>query len=226
MKIKLLITLITAAGLFHTGCEYDNFEAPQSSLSGRVVYNNAPVGVRTNGNQLELWQDGHKLRTLIPVYISHDGFFSANLFDGSYKLVRKGNAPWLQQATDTILVEVKGNTKLDVPVTPYFTVGNESFTIANNTVTANFTVNKIVATANVDAVRLYLGKYMLTDEGRNEVRISANVGSMVLGANSTLTAQIPDNLKSLPYVFARIGVKSTSSGEYYYTQIQKITLNN
>jgi hypothetical protein len=181
MKIKFFLTLIATASLFLAGCEYDNLEAPMSSLSGKVVYNNKPVGVRTNGNQLELWQEGHKLRTLIPVYISHDGTFSASLFDGTYKLVRKGNSAWLQQATDTIVVEVKGNTKVDVPVTPYSTIDNESFVFANNTITANFTVNKIVATTNVEAVRLYLGKTMLTDEGRNEVRVSANMASVVLG---------------------------------------------
>lgn len=225
MKMKFFLTLIAASSLFFAGCEHDNYEEPNSILSGRVIYNDQPVGVRTNGPQLELWQDGFKLRTLIPLHISHDGSFSASLFDGTYKLVRKGNSPWLQQSTDTIVVEVKGNTQVDVPVTPYFAIKNESYAVANNIVTANFTVDKVVATSNnLQFVKLYLGSSILTDEVRKEHAVNANVGTLVLGANTSLTATIPDNLKNLSHIFVRVGVKSSATGEYSYTQVQKISL--
>lgn len=224
MKIKFLTTLITTAGLFLTGCEYDNFEAPQSMLSGKVVYEGKAVGVRNNGPQLELWQDGFALRSAIPVYLNQDGTFSASLFDGQYKLVRKGDAPWLQQATDTILVNVKGNTSVDVPVTPYFAITNESFQKSDNTITARFAVNKIVGSATVELVVLYLGKSVLTDQVQHELRVDGNVGSLVFGQQMAISGVIPDKLKNLDYVFARLGVKSTAAGEYYYTPVQKIAL--
>lgn len=225
MKMKFFLTLIAAASLIFAGCEHDNYAEPGSVLSGRIVYNGQSVGVRTNGPQLELWQDGFQLRTLIPLHISHDGSFSASLFDGTYKLVRKGNSPWLQESTDTIVVEVKGNTTLDVPVTPYFMIKNESFSIANNTLTANFAIDKIVPAANnLQFVRVYLGKSVLTDEVRKEHVADADVAALVLGANTSITTTIPNNLKDLPYIFARIGVKSTATGEFSYTQVQKIAL--
>ncbi|WP_312333824.1 DUF3823 domain-containing protein [Sphingobacterium sp.] len=224
MKIKFLNLLIACAGLLVVGCEYDNFEAPKSTLSGRVVYEGKAVGVRNNGPQLELWQDGYPLRSKINVYFDQDGTFSASLFDGTYKLVRMGDSPWLQQATDTIVVQVKGNTAVDVPVTPYFTVTNESFQKNNNSITANFTVNKIVETANLDAVRLYLGKSILTDQGQQELRVDAKVANVVFGQPTSIVGELPDNLKNLDYIYARIGAKSTVSGEYYYTEVQKIAL--
>ncbi|PWG81259.1 DUF3823 domain-containing protein [Pararcticibacter amylolyticus] len=224
MKSKLLISLVITAGLLFTGCEYDNFEAPGAMLSGKVVYEGKAVGVRSNGPQLELWQDGFPLRSLIPVFINQDGTFSASLFDGKYKLVRKGDSPWLQQATDTIIVNVKGNTYLDVPVTPYFTITDESFQKSGNTVTARFAVNKIVENARVELVRLYLGKSILTDQVQRELRVDGNADNLVFGQQTVIAGEIPDNLKNLDYVFARLGVKSTSSGEYYYTPVQKVAL--
>lgn len=224
MKRKFLSALIVMSGIFLTSCEYDNFEEPTSTLAGRVVFEGNAVGVRTNGPQLELWQDGYPVRSLIPVHIEHNGSFSANLFDGQYKLVRKGNSPWLPQQTDTLVINVKGNTTVDVPVIPYFTVSTQAPLVANSELTVNFTVNKHVASAELDAVRLYIGKSILVDHSRNEFSVSLNVSSLVLGTPATLKAQLPESLKNLPYVFVRVGVKAKSTGEYSYTQVQKIAL--
>ncbi|WP_426792211.1 DUF3823 domain-containing protein [Sphingobacterium sp. WOUb80] len=224
MKMKFLSLLVAFTSLLVVGCEYDNFEAPKSTLSGRVVYEGKAIGVRNNGPQLELWQDGYPLRSKINVYFDQDGTFSASLFDGTYKLVRMGDSPWLQQATDTIIVQVKGNTAVDVPVTPYFTVTNESFQKNNNNITANFTVNRIVGTANLGAVCLYLGKSILTDQVRQELLVDANLANVTFGQQTSIVGVLPDKLKNLDYVYARIGVKSTLSGEYYYTAVQKIAL--
>lgn len=224
MKFRFL-TIITAASIFLAGCsEYDNFDAPELTLSGKVVYQGKAVSVRNNGPQLELWQDGYPLKSPIYVYMNQDGSFSSKLFAGQYKLVRRADAPWLQQATDTIRVNLTENTNIDVPVTPYFTITNETFQKSGNTINANFVVNKVVATANVELVRLYLGKSVLTDQVQREVRVDGSVPSLVFGAQTTLSADIPDNLKSLDFIYARIGVKTTISGEYVYSPVQKIAL--
>lgn len=224
MKFKFIMIIIAVASLFSAGCEYDNFDAPEVTLSGRVVYEGQPIAGRNNGPQLELWQDGYPLKSYIPVYIDQEGRFSAKLFDGEYKLVRRPDAPWLQQATDTIRISIKGDTKKDIPVTPYFTISGYSFEKSGNNINAKFVVNKVVQTANLEFVRLYLGNSILTDQVQREVRIDANLGSVVLGQQTQLTATLPDNLKNLDFVYARVGVKSTSAGEYVYTPVQKIAL--
>lgn len=224
MKLKYLMTLITTASLFLAGCAYDNFEAPASNLSGRVVYNGNALSVRNNGVRLFLWQNGYPLKDRIEVFLNQEGNFSSSLFPGQYKLVRVEDSPWQQQMADTILVDLKGDVNIDVPVTPYFTISDASIQKSGTMISAQLVVNKVVQSANVDRVRLYLGKSILTDDVRNELSIDGNVGSLVLGQPMTLSGALPDNLKNLDYVFARIGVKSTSSGEYIYTQVQKIAL--
>lgn len=225
MKFKFLMIFAIVTSVFLVSCEYDNFKAPEVTLAGKVVYQGKAVGVRNNGPQLELWQDGYPLKSPITVYLNQDGTFSAKLFDGQYKLVRRADAPWLQQATDTVRIDVRGDTNLDVPVTPYFTITGESFQKSGDNIIAKLVVNKVVQTANLEFVRLYLGKSILTDQVQREVRVDANLNSVVLGQQIEISSgALPDNLKSLDYVYARLGVKSTSAGEYYYTQVQKIAL--
>src|SRR5690606_22103936 len=115
MKSYIGNLILLAALIFVASCGYDNYEPPKSTLTGNVIYNGAPIGVRGTGNavQLELWQDGFELYTSIPVYVTQDGSFSASLFDGEYKMVsRNGNGPWVS-SQDTILVSVKGDTQTE-----------------------------------------------------------------------------------------------------------------
>lgn len=224
MKFKFLTTIIAATSLFFVACEYDNFEAPKATLSGHLVYESSPVSIRNNGAELQLWQDGFATRAPIPVYINQEGFFSASLFDGEYKLTRLGNAPWLQQSSDTLTITVKGNTTVDVPVTPYYTVTNTTFQRIGNTVTGQFTVNRVVANSNLEFVRLYLGRTILTDQVQRDLRVDGSINNFVFGQPTTLAGEIPENLRNLDFIFARIGVKSSLTGEYNYSPVQKIAL--
>ena len=76
-------------GVCMWSCGKDNYQAPESTLTGTVVYQGEPVGVRGSNQsvRLQLWQDGFQTREPIDVYVAQDGSFSAALFDGQYKLI-------------------------------------------------------------------------------------------------------------------------------------------
>ena len=223
MKTKILFIVACVCFLL-ASCEYDNYDAPSAKLSGRVLYNDAPVGVRTNGTQLEPRQDGYELYTKIPVYIAQDGTFSASLFNGQYKLVRLSGAPWEDQPMDTIRIEVKGNTVVDVPVKPYFIIKNESYQKGTgNAITVKFTIEKVVESAEVKSVNFYLGEGILTDHNKTEYKGELDLSGLVLGQETTMTATIPEKMLKNGYAFARIGVQSNKSNEYFYTQVQKVS---
>ena len=224
MKKHILFIIVIISFIF-TACEYDNFEEPKATLSGSVVYEGKPLGVRTNGTQLELWQDGYALRYAIPVNIAHDGSYSVSLFNGKYKMVRKAGAPWEAQLNDTIIIDVNNNTVFDVPVRPYFTVTNESFQHSSGTITANFTVNKVVENADLAQVRLFVGHSILTDQNRNEQAVNADLSQVVPGENASVSLKLSEALAGLDYVFVRVGVRSNQSNEFVYTQVEKISLN-
>ncbi|MDR1454042.1 MAG: DUF3823 domain-containing protein [Tannerella sp.] len=221
MKKIFLAAILSCMAL--AGCEYDNYEAPTSILSGKVTYQNEPVGVRSNAVQLELWQDGYALSAKIAVSIDQDGSYSACLFDGNYKLVRLAGAPW-ENLTDTIPVTVKGNTVVDVPVTPYFVLRNVAFQKAGDLIAATFAVEKVGASASLGLVRLYLGKTVLTDQNNNAANATLNAADLTPGQTVTLSVPIPASLLTAGYLFARVGVQTAGVGELYYSESQKISL--
>jgi hypothetical protein len=226
MKYNFQIGIFMLALLvLGAGCKKDNFDPPGSMLSGRVVYNNQPIGVRSDGVQLELWQRGFQLFSKIPVYVAQDGTFSASLFDGDYLLTRlRGNGPWADN-TDTIRVSVRGNTTVDVPVDPYFVIKNETYTKSGNDINASFSLQQVNATKTLEAVRIFIGKSIITDQNRNEAT-AQKAASVITNLSQpiTLAATIPAALLTGESVYARIGVKTTGVAELAYSMPFKINL--
>lgn len=231
MKLNNIFSIaIMAFSILLTGCKKDNRDAPSSTLTGRVVYQGQPVGVRTpvngsGGVQLELWQPGYALFQKIPVYVNQDGSFSASLFDGNYKLVLlRGVGPWVDN-TDTINVQVNGATTVDVPVQPYYTIADANFAKSGSNITASAKINQVVTTNPVERATLYINTTQFVDIN-NQVATSDISGSAITDLTQPVTFSfaIPANLANREYVFGRIGVKTTGVEELVYTQVQKIQL--
>lgn len=223
MKMKTLIILLAAfVSLTFVSCEIDNYSAPEVMLTGAVTYNGNPVGVRTNGTQLELWQDGYAFKEKIPVHINQDGTYSARLFNGEYKLVRLAGAPWDAQSGDTIVINVNGDTEKDIEVMPYFTISEESFEVKGNAVIAEFVVNQVDPAAALQDVKLYLSKNILVDENQKDFAMKAEQSTIIVGQKVTMIATLPQVLDIENYYFARVGVRSDKSNEFYYTQVQEL----
>lgn len=224
MKRKNLSFAIMAFAIAIAGCTKDNYKQPTSVIKGRVVYQGQPVGVRSNGVQLELWQHGFQLFSKIPVYVDQDGSFSASVFDGDYKLVQlKGNGPWVDK-TDSIDVQVRGESVIDVPVTPYFTITNETFTKSGTTITGTGKVTKISTNA-IERVTLYIGTTAIVDANNNSTKLD-KTGTAVADLTQPLSFNLtlPANLSSRDFVFVRLGVKTAGIGEMAYTKAQQLQL--
>lgn len=219
---KIIILFAAVISIVFTNCEIDNFSAPEAILSGTVTYNGNPVGVRTNGTQFELWQDGYALHEKITVHIAQDGTYSARLFNGEYKLVRMAGSPWQAESADTTVITVKGNTTKNIEVKPFFTITDESFEVKGNAVVAKFKVNHVDPVAALQDVKLYLSKNFLLDENQKDFAVKADIATIVSGQEVTLIATLPQNLDNEYYYFARVGVRSDESSEFYYTQVQKL----
>lgn len=223
--MKALFYCLLAGTALLAGCAKDNYDPPTSTLTGRVVYENQPVGVRTNGVQLELWQSGFQLFTKIPVYVAQDGSFSASLFDGDYKLVRlRGNGPWVDN-TDTIAVQVRGGTKVDVPVQPYFVIRNEKIQKSGTALTATCLVAPVVTGRAVERVTLYVGTTQFVDITNNAARADKTGTALAdLTKEMVFSVTLPATVTSKGYAYARIGVKTVGVAELLYTPVQKIAL--
>lgn len=208
-----LATLVTA-------CAFDSYAPPDTVLEGRLMYQGQPIGVRQNAIQLELWQDGYDLRTDIPVYVHQDGTFAATLFEGTYKLVRKqNNGPW-RNDPDTMVIELRGQQSVDVPVEPFFIIRSDNMQRSGSTLTATFDVEQVVQGSELERVALYVGNTSFVDARYNAARAERDTSSGPI----TLTLDLSSVSQNRAYVFARIGVKTKGVEEMLYTQVQKIQL--
>lgn len=207
-----------------TACGKDNQDGPTSRLSGKITYNGTNLNVQGSSSaiQLQLYQDGFGKYGPITVYVGQDGTFSAELFDGTYKLVTKnGNGPWVN-TRDTTIVNVKGNTNVELKLTPYFLVSNATIQYANNSVSGTFNIEKVISTAQVDFVKLILSSTQFVDEQNNIIAVTA---SGVEGAN-TISSSISDQsaikLNAAHSIYGRISVRAKGADQSIYSDIVKL----
>lgn len=227
--MKALVYSLLAGAVLLVSCAKDNVDPPSSTLSGRIVYQDQVVGVRSNASQdlgnrstmLELWQPGYQFFEKFPIFVDQDGTFTATLFDGDYQLVRtRGNGPWVDN-TDTIEVQVRGNTVLDVPVQPYFTIQNASIQRSGTTVTATCRVKQEVSTRNIDQATLFISRTQFVDNVNNTAQ-NAKSGAALANLNQDLSFSVSIPAANKGVVYARIGVRATGTGEFIFTPVQKL----
>ena len=225
MKVIRLVYICLLATLVFAGCKKDNYDEPTSMLTGRVVYEGEPLGLRSGGVQLELWQHGYDLFSKIPVHVDQDGSFSARLFDGDYKLVLlRGNGPWADN-TDSLDVHVSGSASVDVPVDPYFVITDHSFQRNGDQITATVSIRQVNTSRSLERVTLYLGQTLIVDQNNSASTAEVLAADVTdLSQPITLTADIPASLANKGYLFARVGVKANGVAEYLYSHPEQIAL--
>ena len=219
LNVALLSSVIVVSS-----CGLDNYDAPESKIVGRVVYNGQPVGVRGTGEavQLQIFQDGYELRNPVPVYVTQDGTFEATLFDGEYKLVtRNNNGPWVN-TRDTTVVNVRGTANVDIEVTPLFALSNVALTLSGNNVNAAFQINQVTAGWNIDYAMILVGRTIFVDD----VSYTARLDLRDLETGVSLTEQFDlsnnnDFNRGQP-LYARVGVRAAGKDQAIYSQVVKL----
>lgn len=229
MIVKPFTSVVAALAIAVSvaGCDFgvfDNYDAPNATLSGRVVYQGEPIGVRSNGVQLELWEPGFEQPAKIPIYVGQDGSFSARVFDGQYKLtLLAGNGPWVDNA-DTIQIQLRGKTEVEVPVVPYYTIQNASIGHSAGAIQSTFNVGAVRTTRAVEYVGLYVSTTSIVDRTNMSVRQERPASAIASLANPiSLNVTLPASLAGRESVYARIGVKTVGVAELLYSPVQKIT---
>ncbi|UIR54733.1 DUF3823 domain-containing protein [Sphingobacterium sp. SRCM116780] len=216
MRIYVKRIIIACCSFLVLGsCGKDNYDAPGSTLSGKVSYQGKPIGVRGSNQSvyLQLWQDGFQFRSAINVYLTQDGSFSAQLFDGTYKMVStSGNGPW-GGTRDTLLVEVKGNTSIDYSVKPYYTLSNINYQVEGNLLKASFDIETIDNSRGIDGVVLLVNDTKFVDLGQYAAKIEKND---VTTSHVELALDVKDVLDKGTAVYGRVGLRISGITEAIY----------
>ena len=223
MKIISNIFSLVLLLILFTGCGKDNYDAPQSMLTGKITYNGEALNLRGTGEavQIQLYQDGYAKHDPISVYVGQDGAFSAELFDGIYKMVtRDGNGPWVN-SRDTTTVTLSGSTEVELKVTPFFTISNANLSVSGSVMNASFTINQIVPTASINKVMLILSKTQFADAVNNVFR--KDFDNIAPGAVN-LNADVSDNkdVANAKALFARVGVLANGADQAIYSPVIRL----
>jgi hypothetical protein len=234
MKLRihyiLMLMLLTGAA----SCKKDNYEEPESTLKGRLVYNGEAIGVEYNQVRVDLYQPGFGKTGAIEGSVAQDGSYSVLVFNGAYKLiipVGQGPFRWRENAAggrDTLAVSVSGAQTLDLEVLPYYMVRNVNYSVSGSSLTAAFRLDKIITDANaknVAFVALYINKTQFVS-ATDRIAASAELAGTAITdpANIRLNVVVPTIVPAQNYVFARVGVRIEGVQNMIFSPLQKIQL--
>lgn len=248
MRQSVEMAVVIAAVAALAGCDnimdLDNYDAPDSILTGRVAYQDVPVGVRNGTVELELWEPAFDLNEKVPVHVHQDGTFTATLFDGTYKLnSRPGNGPWVARP-DTVTFELRGEHFIEFEVVPYYLVEDETVTYnaagggPHGSVDAGFRVRKIEGGREVEYVGLYIGTTRFVDRDHSinvsdelrERRRTAIAEQLDQEQPILISVPLPENIYETQspvrrdHVFARIGIKIVGVEEMLFAPLVKVDI--
>lgn len=233
MKFKIHYIILLAMAMGVLSCKKDNYEAPSSTLNGRILYNGEEIGLEYNQVPLELYQPGFGKSGAITTTFGQDGSFSTLLFDGQYKLIiPNGQGPfrWQEQAggrRDTLAVAVRGNQTLDLQATPYFMLRNAAYTVNGRTLAATFRIEQIITgvdAKSVENVTLYVNKTQFVSGADNIASAELAASAITDPANINLSVTIPAITPTQNYVFVRVGLKISGIEDRIFSPLQKLQL--
>ncbi len=239
MKNIALLLIIILPVLF-TSCEYDNYDEPNATISGKVVYDGQAIYVKNNQVTFRLYEPGWELSasTYMNVQVAQDGTFSASVYSGKdYYLIRQDNiGPWVNPtASDTVYVRnCSKNQVVDMPVVPYFMLDNVSVTYSNKIVSGTCSVRQITAGRNIESVGLYAGRNLIVDNTYNfggsgvgstsTVAAAGDQVSLTLDLSSLSVNSTPGSLPSTGIIYARMGLKIEGIDAMIYSEPFKLNI--
>lgn len=231
-NFQYIIIIIGVMCLF--SCKKDNYDAPSSELSGRLVYQGEPINVEYDRVNYEVYQFGFGRTGALPgTFFDQDGSYSLLLFNGEYKLlIPNGQGPFMWNRTasgtpDSLTITVSGSQTLDLEVTPYYMVRNAKLTGGNGTVSGSFGLEKIINDSNakdIEHVALYINKTLFVSSADNIANTTINSADINNMDNIELEVEVPSMTPAQNYVFARIGVKVAGVEDMIFSHIEKIQL--
>lgn len=237
---KIIFFLLAIISL--TACEYDNYDGPDVTFSGRLLYNNEPFIYDGNNarNLFLFFQEGFgKIDWGTSMYTKIDGSFQQLLHQGEYKLTL-GNVKYpfeisefqpLAKGYDSIYYDLNKDVKQDFHITPYYEISDLEASLEGINIKAKFKVKKVSGTSlpapKIVKARIYLGINNFVNS-KSPVVGEANVN---LNDDGEITVSIDaikyrngykENFRD--YAFYRVAIELENIKDFYlFSDIKKIT---
>jgi hypothetical protein len=156
-NIRIIVFFILGTFLLNA-CELDNYEGPTASLSGAIIDIQTGEPIQSdiiNGTRIELIEDGYDNPSSMRLAVKNDGSYRHDmLFENTYFMPPIMGGNFVPQS-DTVRIDIKGNTTHNFEVLPYIRVKDAQITINGLKVTATFKLEQTVDTLNVLRIGLF-----------------------------------------------------------------------
>src|SRR5699024_7441515 len=145
-------------------------------------------------------------------HVNQDGSFSSKLHDGTYKLTELiGDGPWVPNS-DTTVFELNGSKQMEFQVEPYYKITSENISLQGNSIIADFVLEEVNTSLPITYVTLFIGTGRFTSTQNNSFywnHLQEEIGINSNGSNTMdiTLSQLPEELSSRDYIFARICVE-------------------
>ena len=124
--------------------------------------------------------------------------------------------------TAALNFDVRGNTNIDFPVTPYYVIRDVQFNTGNDKLTVSFRIDRGAFTlingkpdALIESIALYINNTRFVDDATYRKKIDA--ASLTTGTQS-ITVNLEDaELQKYPVLYARLGVGTQGVTPKIYT---------
>ena len=137
-------------------------------------------------------------------------------------------------ADDIIIDNYDGRT-VDVQVTPYYLLDNESITCSGRQVTGTCTITEVTPGMNIEKVGLYVGRNIIVDDTRNLGQGGYTEVNTGLAAGQTVTLNVDlsgfstnstnNSLPQTGFVYARMGLKIAGIDAMIFTEPVPVKFN-
>lgn len=145
-NIKILIFLICGMLAF-SSCELDNYEGPTASISGSLIDSETGELVQgdiISGTNIEYIEEGYENPPIQRLVVKVDGTYRNDMmFAGKYKILPLTRGNFVPQ-TDTLFLDINGETIQNFEVQPYIRIKDASITIDGTKITATFKLEQTV----------------------------------------------------------------------------------
>jgi hypothetical protein len=223
-----LCILVVLCGGWLQGCSLDNYDAPDATLTGRLVDSETDEPVQSqipNGARIRIYEFYGNEWSLQPYDFSvkQDGSFeNRSVFAGRYKITAEG--PFA--AVDTIETEISGAQTLDIRVTPHLRLTVSATPGAGGEVTLSTQVSRSANAPKIRTITFVASKTAYVDRNvfvkKVDLDVNAESDDEIVSRthSATLTGLTPGKT-----YWVRIGALANNPSSYYnYSKILEVTL--
>jgi hypothetical protein len=236
---KLIFIYIALFTVLLTSCEYDNYDAPNITFKGNLMYNGHKYLFDGNPSLsvLTLIQKGFgKVDVGTNVRIDENGAFSQLIFSGDYWFTlannqypfefKDFNSLGVGLGYDTITMSITKSIVKDIEVIPYYEIKDFNLSVDGDNIIANFKVKKVEGTVNTAPKVVRTRCFVSTSSIVNSATTLSK--SIIKSISDSATVSIPVSITTgstsyrqiylnnfRDYAFCRVALELKGISNYY-----------